>query len=82
MRQNLRREQNNRIYVSGLNGALATLSKQDIKQFFEPFGEIDSIELPKDQQDRNKGHAIIEYSTHKDAKIASVSMNGFEVTPG
>ena len=81
-RSTARREQNNRVYVSGLSGALANLSKQEVVKFFEPFGEIVNIDLPKDLQDRNKGHAIIEFLTHKDAKIASQSMNGFEVTEG
>jgi len=57
--------------VGGLTGALETKCKAEIAQFFEPFGEIISIELPKDSSDKNKGHAIIEFTTHKEAKNAS-----------
>lgn len=52
-------------------GSLEKADKSKIAEFFEPFGEIISIDLPKDMQDRNKGHAIIEFTTHKDAKNAS-----------
>lgn len=78
----IKREQNNRIYVGGLGGALETKSKQEIAQFFNPFGEILTIELPKNDQGLNRGHAIIEFATHKDAKTASQAMNGFEVSEG
>jgi RNA-binding protein 23/39 len=81
-RANQKREQNNRVYVGGLTGALSSLTRQEIAAFFEPFGCLENVDLPKDSQGRNKGHAIIEYATHKDAKIASQSMNGFEVADG
>ncbi len=36
--------------------------------------------MPKDSvTGRNKGHAIIEYYRHKDAKNAVKEMNGFDV---
>jgi RNA recognition motif-containing protein len=56
--------------VGGLTGSLELKSKTEIAQYFEPFGEIISIELPKDSLGKNKGHAIIEFTTHKDAKNA------------
>lgn len=64
-------------------GPLATLSQQDIRGFFTPFGQIDAIELPKDAYtNKNKGHSIVEFKHHKDAKVAVDSMNGFEALPG
>ncbi len=56
--------------MGGLTGSLELKSKTEIAQYFEPFGEIISIELPKDSLGKNKGHAIIEFTTHKDAKNA------------
>jgi RNA recognition motif-containing protein len=36
--------------------------------------------MPKDSlTGRNKGHAIIEYNRHRDAKNAVKEMNGFDV---
>ena len=56
------RESNNRVYVGGLTGSLATLTVNDIREFFNPFGSIDAIELPKDTYTgKNKGHAIVEF---------------------
>ena len=78
----VKREQNNRIYVGGLTGTLESKSKTEIAKYFEPFGEIISIELPKDSQGKNKGHAIIEFTTHKDAKNASTLMNGIKISEG
>ena len=49
-------------------------------QWFSPFGDIESIELPKDPSSgRNKGHAIIEFTRHRYAKNAVKDMNDFEV---
>lgn len=64
-------------------GHLAALSQTDIRQFFSPFGQIDAIELPKDPYTgNNRGHAIVEFSSHKEAKIAAQSMSGFELMAG
>lgn len=38
--------------------------------------------MPRDQNDRNKGTAIIEFTTHKEAKDASRLMNDVEVAEG
>ena len=36
--------------------------------------------MPKDHiTGKNKGHAIIEFKRHKDAKTAVKEMNGFEI---
>lgn len=48
-----------------------------------PFGEVDAIELAKDPlTGQNKGHAIVEFRHHRDAKVAVKSMDGFEVSEG
>ena len=78
-----RREQNNRVYVGGLVDALGSLSDLEIRKFFDPFGLIDSIDVPKDPvTNATKGHAIIEFRSGRDAKVAVKSMNGFEVADG
>ena len=59
------------------------MSQQDIRQWFSGFGQIDAIELPKDPYTgKNKGHSIVEFAKHNDAKMAASNMNGFEVIPG
>jgi RNA-binding protein 39 len=59
---------------------LANVTESEIRTWFIPFGEIESIELPKDHiTGRNKGHAIIEFKRHRDAKDAVKEMNGFDI---
>lgn len=56
------------------------ITESEIRQWFNPFGDIESIELPKDHiTGRNKGHAIVEFKRHKDAKGAVKEMNGFDI---
>lgn len=81
--QHQQREQNNRVYIGGLTDNLGTLSQQDIREWFSPFGSIDAIELPKDTYTgKNKGHSIVEFQNHSEAKMAAQTMNDFEVMPG
>ena len=69
--------------INGLTGALSVLNQEEIKKFFNPFGEIVSIDLPKDLiTGMNKGHAVIEFDRHIDAKQAAQTMDGIEVAPG
>ena len=43
----------------------------------------DAIELPKDPYTgKNRGHSIVEFATHKEARVAAESMNGFELMHG
>ena len=62
---------------------MGNLTQQDIREWFSPFGSIDAIELPKDPYTgQNKGHSIVEFSHHSEAKMAAQTMNDFEVMPG
>jgi len=71
---------NTKVYVGGLIDVLNQVSESEIRQWFSPFGDIDRIELPKDPvTGKNKGHAIIDYSRHRDAKNATKEMDGFDV---
>ena len=87
-----KKEYNNKVYVGGLVDVLKEVSESDIRQvryimvsfniiqWFNPFGDIDTIELPKDPvTGQNKGHAIIEFHSHRHAKNAVREMNGFEI---
>jgi len=68
--------------VGGLVDSLGTLTDLDIRKFFEPFGMIDGIDLPRGADGKNAGHAVIEFRSQKDAKIAVKSMHNFEATAG
>ena len=50
---------------------LPNVSESEIRNWFNPFGEIEAIELPKDPlTGKIKGHAIVEFRKHKDARNA------------
>ena len=56
------------------------MNESEIRQWFNPFGEIEYIELPKDSSTgKNKGHAIIYFKKHRDAKHAVKEMDGFNI---
>jgi RNA-binding protein 39 len=49
-------------------------------KWFNPFGDIENIEIPRDHiTGKSKGHAIIEFKRHRDAKDAVKQMNGFDI---
>ncbi|KAG8902759.1 phosphatidylcholine and lysophosphatidylcholine phospholipase [Tulasnella sp. 403] len=56
------------LYVGSLH---FNLSESDIKQVFEPFGDLEFVGLHKDPQTgRSKGYAFVRYKRAKDAKMA------------
>ncbi|KAG8892243.1 hypothetical protein FRC01_014271, partial [Tulasnella sp. 417] len=63
------------LYVGSLH---FNLTESDIKQVFEPFGELDFVDLHKDPQTgRSKGYAFVQYKRAEDAKMALEQMDGF-----
>jgi RNA-binding protein 39 len=65
------------LYVGSLH---FNLTESDIKQVFEPFGELEFVELHRDPQTgRSKGYAFIQYKRPEDAKMALENMEGFEL---
>jgi RNA-binding protein 39 len=59
---------------------LCSITESEVRGWFNPFGDIENIELPKDTiTGKNRGHAIVHFRRHRDAKDAVKEMNGFEV---
>ncbi|CAO3615082.1 unnamed protein product [Cunninghamella echinulata] len=66
-----------RLYVGSVN---YTLTDNDLRQVFEPYGPIDFVDLHRDNvTGRSKGYAFIQFKNVKDAKEALAKMNGFEL---
>jgi RNA-binding protein 39 len=66
-----------RLYVGSLH---FNLTESDIKQVFEPFGELEFVDLHKDPMTgRSKGYAFVQYKRAEDAKMALEQMEGFEL---
>ncbi|KAM5536237.1 hypothetical protein V8D89_010136 [Ganoderma adspersum] len=65
------------LYVGSLH---FNLSESDIKQVFEPFGELEFVDLHRDPMTgRSKGYAFVQYKRAEDAKMALEQMEGFEL---
>lgn len=66
-----------RLYVGSLH---FNITEEMLKGIFEPFGNIQSIQLMTDQETgRSKGFGFITYAEAEDAKKALEQMNGFEL---
>ncbi|PPR05698.1 hypothetical protein CVT26_008939 [Gymnopilus dilepis] len=65
------------LYVGSLH---FNLTESDIKQVFEPFGELEFVDLHRDPMTgRSKGYAFIQYKRAEDARMALEQMEGFEL---
>jgi RNA-binding protein 23/39 len=70
-----------KVVVSGLVDKLAEISEKDLKELFEPFGEIDYVDIHRDPQTGQcKGYAFIQYVDPEKAKVAAKEMNNLTVT--
>ncbi|KAF7792635.1 hypothetical protein EIP86_003732 [Pleurotus ostreatoroseus] len=65
------------LYVGSLH---FNLTESDIRQVFEPFGELEFVDLHRDPMTgRSKGYAFVQYKRAEDAKMALEQMEGFEL---
>jgi RNA-binding protein 39 len=66
-----------RLYVGSLH---FNLTESDIRQVFEPFGELEFVDLHRDPMTgRSKGYAFVQYKRAEDARMALEQMEGFEL---
>ncbi|PFH54443.1 hypothetical protein AMATHDRAFT_72246 [Amanita thiersii Skay4041] len=65
------------LYVGSLH---FNLTESDIKQVFEPFGQLEFVDLHRDPMTgRSKGYAFVQYKRAEDARMALEQMEGFEL---
>ncbi|KAF8168137.1 hypothetical protein B0H34DRAFT_792777 [Crassisporium funariophilum] len=65
------------LYVGSLH---FNLTESDIKQVFEPFGDLEFVDLHRDPMTgRSKGYAFVQYKRSEDARMALEQMEGFEL---
>lgn len=66
-----------RLYIGSLH---PSLTESELKQLFEPFGQIESVELLKDERSgASKGVAFVQYKRPGGARMALEALNGFEL---
>ncbi|KAI6701022.1 hypothetical protein NL676_015346 [Syzygium grande] len=64
-----------RLYVGNLHTNLTT---EQLKKIFEPFGEVELVQLPLDESGHCKGFGFVQFVRLEDARNA-LSLNGLEI---
>ncbi|KAK3113899.1 Phosphatidylinositol-3-phosphatase SAC1 [Teratosphaeriaceae sp. CCFEE 6253] len=65
-----------RLYVGNIH---FSITEEDLKNVFEPFGELEFVQLQKEEQGRSKGYGFVQFVDPAQAKEALEKMNGFEL---
>jgi len=66
-----------KIYVGNLS---YEVTEDDLRSTFEPFGQVDSVNIIKDQYSgRSKGFGFVEMASAEEAKAAINDLNGKEL---
>lgn len=66
-----------RLYIGSLHPSLTEL---ELEKLFEPFGELESVELLKDERSgESKGVAFVQYKKVGGARMGLEALNGFEL---
>mmetsp|Transcript_16127 Transcript_16127/g.27270 ORF Transcript_16127/g.27270 Transcript_16127/m.27270 type:complete len:166 (+) Transcript_16127:859-1356(+) len=56
------------------------ISEADVQHYFQDFGKIDSIDIPRDHITlKPKGYVIVDFSRPQEAKDAVAHLDGFEI---
>ncbi|KAF2716091.1 splicing factor, CC1-like protein [Polychaeton citri CBS 116435] len=65
-----------RLYVGNIH---FSITEQDLQNVFEPFGDLEFVQLQKDEQARSRGYGFVQFVDPMQAKEALEKMNGFEL---
>ncbi|KAK5166631.1 Phosphatidylinositol-3-phosphatase SAC1 [Saxophila tyrrhenica] len=65
-----------RLYVGNIH---FSITEGDLRDVFEPFGDLEFVQLQKEEQGRSKGYGFVQFVDPTKAKEALEHMNGFEV---
>lgn len=65
-----------RLYVGNIH---FSITEADLKNVFEPFGELEFVQLQKEEAGRSKGYGFVQFIDPAQAKEALEKMNGFEL---
>ena len=69
-----------KVFVGGLTEKLAEMEESELKELFDPFGEIEYVDIHRDPQTgKSKGYAFIQYVDIERARQAVKDMNGLEI---
>lgn len=65
-----------RLYVGNIH---FNVTEQDLQAVFEPFGELEFVQLQKDDSGRSRGYGFVQFRDATQAREALEKMNGFDL---
>ncbi|KEZ44775.1 Uncharacterized protein SAPIO_CDS2878 [Scedosporium apiospermum] len=65
-----------RLYVGNIH---FNVTEQDLQAVFEPFGELEFVQLQKDEHGRSRGYGFVQFRDATQAREALEKMNGFDL---
>ncbi|EFE43163.1 hypothetical protein TRV_02070 [Trichophyton verrucosum HKI 0517] len=65
-----------RLYVGNIH---FSITESDLQNVFEPFGELDFVQLQREEAGRSKGYGFVQFRDPNQAREALEKMNGFDL---
>ncbi|KIH91295.1 RNA-binding protein 39 [Sporothrix brasiliensis 5110] len=65
-----------RLYVGNIH---FSITESDLRNVFEPFGELEFVQLQKDESGRSRGYGFVQFRDSNQAREALEKMNGFDL---
>ncbi|KAI9834192.1 MAG: hypothetical protein M1838_005550 [Thelocarpon superellum] len=65
-----------RLYVGNIH---FSITESDLQNVFEPFGELEFVQLQKEEQGRSRGYGFVQFRDPAQAREALDKMNGFDL---
>ncbi|KAJ4306685.1 Phosphatidylinositol-3-phosphatase SAC1 [Collariella sp. IMI 366227] len=65
-----------RLYVGNIH---FSITESDLQNVFEPFGELEFVQLQKDDSGRSRGYGFVQFRDATQAREALEKMNGFDL---
>ncbi|MCJ1327838.1 hypothetical protein MMC10_004513 [Thelotrema lepadinum] len=65
-----------RLYVGNIH---FSITESDLQNVFEPFGELEFVQLQKEEQGRSRGYGFVQFRDPAQARDALEKMNGFDL---
>ncbi|KAL4976970.1 hypothetical protein BDW66DRAFT_133573 [Aspergillus desertorum] len=65
-----------RLYVGNIH---FSIDENDLQSVFEPFGELEFVQLQKDETGRSRGYGFVQFRDPNQAREALEKMNGYDL---
>ena len=66
----------NRLYIGNLH---VNITEDDLKTVLSPFGEVEQVQIHRDEVGTSKGYAFVRFANSADAQVAMNKLSGLEL---